>query len=127
MTRYSMTSKSAICLAIITSAIELGAAGCYYPAKIQPPSAAKTQTLVNVPYDLTWDAVHTVVNQNEYKVLGDDPNNGIVEAEAHSFTLADADCGQIKSVAIDTTPSRMRAAVRFTISRSNLRAVKPPT
>jgi len=113
MTRYSMTSKSAICLAIITGAIQLGVAGCYYPAKIQPPSAAKTQTLVNVPYDLTWDAVHTVVNQNEYKVLGDDPNNGIVEAEAHSFTLADADCGQMKSVAnrYDAEPDAGGSAV----------------
>ncbi len=54
---------------------------------------------MKVPYDLTWDAVHTVVNKNEYKILGDDPNHGIVEAEAHSFTLADADCGQMKSVA----------------------------
>jgi hypothetical protein len=76
-----------------------GVCGCYYPAKIQPPPQAKTQTVIRIPYDLTWDAVHTVVNRNEYKVLGDDPNHGIVEAEAHSFTLADADCGQMKSVA----------------------------
>lgn len=55
--------------------------------------------MVKIPYDLTWDAVHTVVNRNEYKILGDDPNHGIVEAEAHSFTLVDADCGQMKSVA----------------------------
>ena len=55
--------------------------------------------MVKVPYDLTWDALHRVVNQHEYKILGDDPNHGIVEAEAHSFTLADADCGQMKSVA----------------------------
>jgi len=95
----SMTSSSAIRLAIIIGAILLGSAGCYYPAKLQPPNPAKTQTRVNVPYDLTWDAVHAVVSKNEYKILGDDPNDGIIEAEAHSFTLADADCGQMKSVA----------------------------
>ena len=68
---------------------------------------------MNVPYDLTWDAVHSVVNNNEYKVLGDDPNDGIVEAEAHSFTLADADCGQMKSVAnrYDAEPDAGGSAV----------------
>ncbi len=95
----SMTTKSAIGLAIIVGAVHLGAAGCYYPAKLQPPPATRTQTRINVPYDLTWDAVHSVVNDNQFKILGDDPNAGIVEAEAHSFTLADADCGQMKSIA----------------------------
>jgi hypothetical protein len=99
MMRQSMISRTTIGLAIAIGAIEVGIGGCYYPAKIQPPAPAKTQTVVKVPYDLTWDAVKTVVNKNEYKILGDDPNHGIVEAEAHSFTLADADCGQMKSVA----------------------------
>jgi hypothetical protein len=99
MVRHSMNSRSAIWFAIIGGAVQIGLVGCYYPTKLQPPAPAKTRILVNVPYDLTWDAVHTVVNKNEYRILGDDPNNGIVEAEAHSFTLADADCGQMKSIA----------------------------
>jgi hypothetical protein len=99
MVRRSMNPRSAICFAIIAGAIQVGLAGCYYPAKLQAPAPAKTRILVNVPYDLTWDAVHTVVGRNEYKILGDDPNDGIIEAEAHSFTLADADCGQMKSIA----------------------------
>jgi hypothetical protein len=94
-----MISRTSICLAIATGAIQIAVVGCYYPAKLQPPSQAKDQTVVQVPYDLTWDALHTVVNTNGYKILGDDPNHGIVEAEAHSFTLADADCGQMKSLA----------------------------
>ena len=94
-----MMSRTAICLVIITGAIQVGIAGCYYPAKLQPPPLNKTQTVVNVPYDLTWHAIQTVVETNQYKILGDDPNHGIVEAEAHSFTLVDADCGQMKSVA----------------------------
>src|ERR1700676_4416519 len=94
-----MVSKTKVSLMTIAAAISIAIGGCYYPAKIQPPPQAKTETTVKIPYDLTWDAVHTVVNRNEYKILGDDPNHGIVEAEAHSFTLADADCGQMKSVA----------------------------
>jgi hypothetical protein len=113
MMRQSMTSRTAIFSAIIIGTIPIGIGGCYYPAKLQPPAQAKTQTLVKVPYDLTWDAIQTVVNRNEYKVLGDDPNNGIVEAEAHSFTLADADCGQMKSVAnrYDAQPDAGGSAV----------------
>jgi hypothetical protein len=108
-----MTSRSTICLAILVGAIEMGAAGCYYPAKIQPPPVAKTQTVLKVPYDLTWDAVHSVVDHNHFKILGDDPNHGIVEAEAYSFTLGDADCGQMKSVAnrYDAEPDAGGSAV----------------
>ncbi len=108
-----MTSRNAIGLAIIVGAVQFGSAGCYYPAKLQPPPAAKTQIRINVPYDLTWDAVHSVVNENQYKILGDDPNDGIVEAEAHSFTLSDADCGQMKSVAnrYDAVPDPGGSAV----------------
>ena len=94
-----MTSRSAISLALVASIIQISLAGCYYPARIQPPPPAKTQIVIQVPYDLTWDAVHSVATKNEYKILGDDPNQGILEVEAHSFTLADADCGQMKSVA----------------------------
>ena len=97
--RRNMIFRSKFLLAMIAGAIQLGAAACYYPAQIKPPPQAKTQTVVKVPYDLTWTAVHSVIETNQFKVLGDDPNHGIVEAEAHKFTLADADCGQMKSVA----------------------------
>src|ERR1700676_3967110 len=108
-----MVSKTKVSLMTIAAAISIAIGGCYYPAKIQPPPQAKTETTVKIPYDLTWDAVHTVVNRNEYKILGDDPNHGIVEAEAHSFTLADADCGQMKSVAnrYDAEPDARGSAV----------------
>lgn len=85
-------------LFIVSASISVGAAACYYPAKIAPPPGPQTRETIQRPYDLTWDAVHRVVNKNEFKILGDDPNQGIVEAEAHSFTLRDADCGQMKSV-----------------------------
>jgi hypothetical protein len=85
-------------LAATLAGISIGAAACYYPAQTQPPPEAKTQTVVTVPYDLTWDAAHSVINQHNFNVLADDPNHGIIEAEAHSFTLVDADCGQMKSI-----------------------------
>ncbi len=94
-----MVGRIRATLVAVSGAISIGIGGCYYPAQTQPPPQAKTRTSLKTPYDLAWDAVHTVVNKNEYKILGDDPNAGIVEAEAHSFTLADADCGQMKSVA----------------------------
>ena len=74
------------------------ASGCYYPAQIQPPKAMQTRATVARPYDLTWDAVHTVVKQSDFRVVADDPNQGIVEVESHTFTTGDADCGQLKSV-----------------------------
>ncbi len=80
------------------AALSMALGGCYYPATMQPPAEAKTRIVINVPYDLTWDAIHTVVKDNDYKLQGDDPNHGIVEAEAPSFTLADADCGEMRSV-----------------------------
>jgi hypothetical protein len=93
-----MSTKIGLLLATVATSISMGAAGCYYPAKIAPPRENKTQTVLNVPYDLTWDAVHTVVKNRDYKIEGDDPDNGIVEVESHTFTLADADCGQMKSL-----------------------------
>ena len=96
---------------------------------VEPSASTRRQDSdpVNVPYDLTWEAVHTVVAENQFKVLGDDPNDGIVEAEAHSFTLADADCGQMKSVGVATKRNPTPAAARFTISRLNPPAPKLPT
>jgi len=72
--------------------------GCYYPAQIQPPKAVQTRESIARPYDLTWDAVHTVVTQNDFRIVADDPNQGIVEVESHTFTTGDADCGQMKSI-----------------------------
>ena len=91
-----MSVNFRLTLALLTIAFAM--AGCFYPPSVQPPPASKTRTVVPVPYDLTWDAVHDVVTHNNYKLQGDDPNHGIVEAEGHTFTLSDADCGQLKSI-----------------------------
>jgi hypothetical protein len=93
-----MSTKIGLLVATLSASISIGAAGCYYPAHIAPPRENKTQTVLQVPYDLTWDAVHTVVKNRDYKIEGDDPDHGIVEVESHAFTLADADCGQMKSL-----------------------------
>jgi len=95
------------------AAISTSSPACFYPPTTKPPADNRTRTVVNVPYDLTWDAVHSVVKDREYRIQGDDPDHGIVEAEAHSFTLADADCGQEKSIAgkYDSEPDKGGSAV----------------
>jgi hypothetical protein len=102
-----------VSLFIVAASISIGAGACYYPAKTSPPLATQTREIIQRPYDLTWDAVHRVVNKNEFKILGDDPAQGIVEAEAHAFTLGDADCGQMKSVGsrFDVEPDPAGSAV----------------
>jgi hypothetical protein len=73
--------------------------GCYYPAQIQPPKAAQDRETIARPYDLTWDAVHTVIKQqNDFRIVSEDPNQGIIEVESHAFTTGDADCGKMRSI-----------------------------
>lgn len=73
--------------------------GCFYPPTTQLPPDEKTQTTVALPYDLTWTAVNEVIRQNDYMVQATDPNHGIIEVLGKRFTLQDADCGRIKSIA----------------------------
>lgn len=77
----------------------LCAAGCLYPPVTQPPPDEQQQVVIPLPYDLGWDAVNTVIKQNSFHVQAQDMTNGIIEAVGPRFTLHDADCGKIKSVA----------------------------
>src|SRR5579864_3431084 len=88
--------------------------GCFYPPTQQPtpqqqsPAQQPTkqhsrqnsdQVKLAVPYDLAWDAVHSVISDNGYEIITEDPNHGIIETQApHGFTLKDADCGKIRNV-----------------------------
>jgi hypothetical protein len=74
--------------------------GCFYPPTQKPLTANSTEVTVAAPYDLAWDAVQAVATANNFKVIAEDPNNGILEAQATgSFTLAAADCGALKGIA----------------------------
>jgi hypothetical protein len=77
----------------------LSVAGCFIPPATQPPPDAQQEVVIALPYDLAWDAVNAVVTQNSFKVQAQDMTNGIIEAVGPRFTLHDADCGKIKSVA----------------------------
>lgn len=55
--------------------------------------------MIPLPYDLAWDAVNGVITENSFHVQAQDMTNGIIEAVGPRFTLHDADCGKIKSVA----------------------------
>jgi hypothetical protein len=85
-------------LAAIAAVVSFVAAGCFYPPTAQPPAEQVTRTMVPLPYDLTWTAVNDVIRQNGYKVVAANPNHGIIEVQGRSFSLQDADCGQIKGV-----------------------------
>ena len=77
----------------------LFAAGCFYPPVTQPPPEERQEAVIALPYDLAWDAVTAVIGQNKLHVQAQDMTNGIIEAVGPRFTLHDADCGQIKSIA----------------------------
>jgi len=77
----------------------LSAVGCLYPPITQPPPDAQQEVVISLPYDLAWDAVNAVVKENSFHVQAQDMTNGIIEAVGPRFTLHDADCGKIKSVA----------------------------
>ena len=74
-------------------------AGCLYPPITQPPPDEQQEVVIPLPYDLAWDAVNKVIAENSFHVQAQDMTNGIIEAAGPRFTLHDADCGKIKSVA----------------------------
>jgi hypothetical protein len=77
----------------------LFAVGCLYPPVTQPPPDSQQEVVIPLPYDLAWDAVNSVITENSFRVQAQDMTNGIIEAAGPRFTLHDADCGKIKSVA----------------------------
>jgi hypothetical protein len=84
---------------ILGLAAALYAAGCFIPPVTQPPPDEQQQVVIPLPYDLAWDAVNAVITENSFHVQAQDMTNGIIEAVGPRFTLHDADCGKIKSVA----------------------------
>jgi hypothetical protein len=92
------------------------AVGCFNPPPPPPPAKLeKNQLELHLPYDLAWEAVNAVVIKNNFHVSARDPNNGVVEAQVEhgEFTLKDADCGQIKSIAgkFSAEPAEVASAV----------------
>ena len=74
--------------------------GCFYPPQQKPPAPNRTSVTLDLPYDLAWDAVQTVVANDAYRVVTSNPNNGTVEAQQiGGFTLDDADCGKLRGIA----------------------------
>ncbi|HXR24871.1 MAG TPA: hypothetical protein VN742_05875 [Candidatus Binataceae bacterium] len=74
------------------------AAGCFYPPQLKPPPN-RTSVIIDIPYDLAWDDVQTVVADNLYRVITSNPNVGTLEAQKiGGFTLDDADCGNLRGI-----------------------------
>jgi len=79
----------------------LAAAGCFYPPKQKPLPDDRDQITLAIPFDLAWEAVHKVIAVNGFHVIAEDPNNGIIESQAvGGFSLEDADCGDLRGIAI---------------------------
>jgi hypothetical protein len=75
-------------------------AGCFYPPQQTRVPDSRTHLILYLPYYKVWDAVHQVIVKNDYRIITENPDDGTIEAQAAgSFTLADADCGKLKSVA----------------------------
>jgi hypothetical protein len=84
------------CLLLAAAAL----AGCVYPPQQKPPAASRTTVTLDQPYDLAWQAMQTVVAQNSFRVVTANLNSGTLEAQSvGGFTLADADCGQLRGIA----------------------------
>jgi len=74
-------------------------AGCFYPPTTVPPADEQERTLVPLPFDLTWDLVNKVARRDGLRIDVADPNHFSLEASGPRFTLQQADCGTIKSIA----------------------------
>ncbi len=80
--------------------LTLAAAGCFYPPTEKPVADATNQITLALPFDLAWEAVHTVIADNGFRIIAEDPNNGIIETQAATgFSLKDADCGELRGIA----------------------------
>jgi len=86
-------------ISILGLVAALFAVGCLYPPVTQPPPDEKQEVVIPLPYDLAWDAVNAVITENSFHVQAQDMTNGIIEAAGPRFTLHDADCGKVRSVA----------------------------
>ncbi len=79
--------------------LALALAGCFYPPTQQPVAEDKYQLTLKLPFDLAWDAVHTVIAKNCLQIIAEDPNNGIIESQAATgFSIEDADCGKVRGI-----------------------------
>ncbi len=84
---------------VVLALISIAAGGCFYPPATQETPESKTRAVVPLPFDLTWTAVNEVVKQNDFRIQAQEPNHGILEVMGRQFSLQDADCGKITSIA----------------------------
>jgi hypothetical protein len=79
--------------------IAIALAGCFYPPQQKPLAANSTEVTVALPYDLALGAVHAVIDDNDYRIIGENPDQGVIEAQTvGGFTLHDADCGKLAGI-----------------------------
>jgi len=106
---------AAAALATAGFAMAATTSGCFYPPTQKPPVPSNDRITIDRPYDMVWDAVHDVIRENKLQINADDPNQGIIETATNQFTLAEADCGQLKDIGGKhaAEPDRAATAVFF--------------
>jgi hypothetical protein len=94
--------KASLAVALLSVILYLAAAlgGCFYPPIAEPPTSAQSTVTIGKPFDLVWDATHQVIAAKGFRLVTEDPASGLIETQASGgFTLKDADCGELRSVA----------------------------
>ncbi|HEX4209966.1 MAG TPA: hypothetical protein VHY56_06205 [Candidatus Binataceae bacterium] len=94
--------KASLTVALLSVFLSLAAAlsGCFYPPSAKAPTPAQSSIMIGKPFDLVWDATHQVIAANSFRLVTEDPASGLIETQASGgFTLKDADCGELRSVA----------------------------
>lgn len=92
MQRFAMNLRYEILLLALL-------AGCFYPAQTPAPPIKQTSATIDVPYDLAWNAVHSVVISEGAHIVTENPDAGAIEFQTvGGFTLADADCGRVRGI-----------------------------
>jgi hypothetical protein len=84
---------------LLVAGLALANVGCFYPPTTEPPADEQERTVVALPFDVTWNMVNSVAKREGLRVEVADPNNHNLEASGPRFTLQQADCGTIKSIA----------------------------
>jgi hypothetical protein len=72
--------------------------GCFIPPHAPAPASRGDTVTLALPYDLAWQTVQQVIKRQGYKITAEDPNEGIIEAQAAAFAPADADCGSLNAL-----------------------------
>jgi hypothetical protein len=99
MMRLQMWRRIISIIMRILPIIMMMLAGCFYPPQQKPLASSRTEITLPLPYDLAWAAVHHVIERNQFRIVIENPDEGMIEVQTvDGFSIADADCGQMTGI-----------------------------